>query len=184
MRVNGRSGASIVLGGVLIAGACALHSDDEGGAAQRSRREKATIGSCSGSLVTGSAVFVAAADRVTLELELRGLTPGVHAVHLHEKGDCSAPDGMSAGNHWNPTDQQHGEWGHDSFHLGDIGNVIAGQDGEAKFRLETDRWSIGSGEANDILNRSVIVHDKPDDFTTQPTGAAGGRVGCGVIEKG
>ena len=182
MRARYRREVGWVLGGLLVASACALHSDGAGGGAKA--RATAKIESRSGSRVTGSAVFVAAADQVALEVKLEGLEPGVHAVHLHEKGDCSASDGTSAGDHWNPTQQQHGEWGHSPFHLGDIGNVHAGPDGRATIKLETDRWSIGTGAANDILNRSVIVHAKADDFTTQPTGAAGGRIGCGVIEKG
>ena len=136
----------------------------------------------SGSGLTGTAMFSAEDGQVRLVLEVQGVEPGDHAVHLHQVGDCSSDDGKSAGGHWNPTGEDHGEWGHNPFHLGDIGNLVIGEDGAGTIELTTDRWSIGSGADNDILGRSVIVHAGVDDFTTQPTGAAGGRIGCGVVE--
>jgi len=131
--------------------------------------------------VRGRADFTAAEGKVTLRLELSGLSPGEHAVHLHEKGDCSAPDASSAGGHWNPTEEGHGKWGTHPFHRGDIGNVVAGPDGTATVTFSTDLWSIGGDPSRDVVGRSVIVHARTDDFTTQPTGNAGGRVACGVI---
>lgn len=104
------------------------------------------------------------------------------AVHLHEMGDCGDMGKMAHG-HWNPTNQQHGKWGSGSFHLGDIGNVSLDAAGKGSLEMETDLWSIGGDEKSNILNRSVIVHSGVDDFTTQPTGNAGSRIGCGVIVK-
>ena len=137
----------------------------------------------SGSTLTGTAKFVADAGSVTLTLNVQSAPPGEHAVHLHETGDCSAPDATSAGAHWNPTKSDHGQWGHAPFHLGDIGNLHVGEDGTGSLILTTDRWAIGTGDPGDILGRAVIVHEKLDDFTTQPTGAAGGRIGCGVVRR-
>jgi Cu-Zn family superoxide dismutase len=91
--------------------------------------------------------------------------------------------GKMAHGHWNPTNQQHGKWGSSSFHLGDIGNVPLDAAGKGSLEMETNLWTIGGDSTSNILNRSVIVHGGTDDFTTQPTGNAGSRIGCGVIMK-
>lgn len=148
------------------------------------QRATAWINPKSGSALHGSAVFVNEGGQVSLQVSLESAPPGEHAVHIHQVGDCSAEDGSSAGGHWNPTNENHGQWGHSPFHLGDIGNVLVGPDGRGTLSLSTDRWSMGSGGPNDIVGKSVIVHEKVDDFTSQPTGAAGGRIGCGVIKEG
>lgn len=144
------------------------------------KRAGARIEAKSGSKVEGTATFKAKGGKVTLTLTLRNAPPGEHAVHLHEKGDCSDPEGKSAGAHWNPTDSPHGKWG-GSCHMGDIGNVTVDARGNGKLTLTTDLWTIGGPAASDILGKSVIVHAALDDFTTQPTGNAGGRIGCGVV---
>ncbi len=150
-------------------------------AAGEERRAEAVIEAKSGSKLTGHAMFVQKNGRVALDLTIENAPPGTHAVHLHEKGDCSAPDAMSAGPHWNPTNVAHGQWGHDPFHRGDIGNVEVGKDGKGRTTLETDLWTIGGKPETDILGRAIVVHAGPDDFVTQPTGNAGGRIGCGVV---
>ncbi len=135
----------------------------------------------SGSGLTGKAVFVQRGNSVALQIMLENASPGIHAIHLHEKGDCSAPDAMSAGPHWNPEGLAHGKWGHPPFHRGDIGNVEVGQDGKGATSLTSEVWSIGGAPETDVTNKAVVVHAGPDDFTTQPTGNAGGRIGCGVV---
>jgi Cu-Zn family superoxide dismutase len=139
----------------------------------------------SGATLKGKAEFRQpdGTKEVTVKVDVEGAPEGVHAVHIHEKGDCSSPDGKSAGGHWNPTSDQHGQWGHDHFHLGDIGNMTVGKDGKGTIELKTDKWTIGGGGPNDIIGKSVIVHEKVDDFTTQPTGNAGNRIGCVVIAE-
>jgi Cu-Zn family superoxide dismutase len=114
-------------------------------------------------------------------LKVQNLPPGQHAAHLHEKGDCSAADGSSAGGHWNPMTHEHGKWDNGAHHLGDIGNIEVQPDGSGTVTLTTDKWTIGTGQPNDIVGKAIIVHEKQDDFQTQPTGNAGGRVGCGVV---
>lgn len=139
----------------------------------------------SNSTAKGEAYFTQENGKVKLEAKFGGLKPGTHAIHLHEKADCSAADGTSAGGHWNPTHQKHGKWGDaDGYHKGDIGNLEANADGNASISMETDEWCIGCGDENkDILGKSIIIHEVADDFKTQPTGNAGGRVACGgVIE--
>ena len=142
----------------------------------------ATIEARSGSQVTGTADFIQLPDgRTRVVLNLTGLTPGPHGVHLHEVGDCSAEDATSAGPHWNPTSQAHGGPGAPEHHAGDFGNVIAGDDGEATMVLETDDFTV-EGE-NSVLGKAIVVHGAADDLTSQPAGNSGPRVGCGVIVR-
>ena len=143
------------------------------------------LDSKSGSTATGVAIFVQEYGQVRLICEFEGLTPGTHAMHLHEKADCSAADGTSTGGHWNPTFEKHGSWGDPKgYHRGDIGNLTAKADGTAKLMFQTDQWCIGCGDpTKDILGKAVIIHEGRDDLTTQPTGNAGGRVSCGGIIK-
>lgn len=134
--------------------------------------------------LTGTVEFVQQNGKVKMVLTVTCATMANKsvAVHIHEMGDCGDMGKMAHG-HWNPTNQQHGKWGSSSFHSGDIGNVSLDATGKGTLELETDLWSIGGDEKTNILNRSVIVHGGVDDFTTQPTGNAGSRIGCGVITK-
>ncbi len=133
----------------------------------------------SGTDTQGTAKFTQTGKNVELDLNVYKLTPGLHAVHIHEKGDCSAADGSSAGGHWNPTSDDHGKWGHDEHHMGDIGNLNANKEGTARIVFKTDKWCLGCGdETKNIIGKSLIIHASEDDFKTQPTGNAGGRVGC------
>jgi superoxide dismutase, Cu-Zn family len=109
-----------------------------------------------------------------------GLTPGQHGFHIHEKGDCSAPDATSAGGHFNPTGQPHGHPAHDHHHLGDMPMLQADASGSATLKSFLPGLSL-DGKPSGILGRAVIVHADPDDFRTQPTGNSGARVACGVV---
>ncbi|HZH69209.1 MAG TPA: superoxide dismutase family protein, partial [Flavobacteriaceae bacterium] len=137
----------------------------------------------SGSEAVGKAQFIERDGKVFFTAKIQGLTPGTHAIHLHEKSDCSADDATSTGGHWNPTFEQHGKWGDpDGFHRGDIGNFEANEEGLGTIEFETDLWCIGCGdEKKDIIGKAIIVHEAADDFVTQPTGDAGGRVSCGAV---
>jgi Cu-Zn family superoxide dismutase len=139
----------------------------------------------SGSDVQGTVTFTQEDDEVTMMADFSGLSEGEHAIHIHENADCSADDGTSAGGHWNPTDEQHGEWGSsDGYHRGDIGNMTADADGNATMEFTTDEWCIGcDDEKMNIVGHGVIVHDGADDFTSQPSGDAGSRVSCGEISQ-
>ena len=143
-----------------------------------------SLESRSNSTVTGIATFSEENGMVTFVAKLSGLKPGVHAIHIHEKADCSAADAASAGGHWNPTFKKHGKWTDPEHHKGDIGNFTADKDGNGTITLKTDEWCIGCSDTNkDILGKGLIVHEKADDFTTQPTGNAGGRIACSAIIK-
>jgi Cu-Zn family superoxide dismutase len=138
----------------------------------------------SGSNVTGTATFTEKNGEVTLVAKLTGLTPGIHAIHIHEKSDCSAADGTSTGGHWNPTFKKHGKFGVGEYHKGDIGNFTANVNGKATVYFKTNEWAIGgTDETKNILNKGLIVHKDADDFVSQPTGNAGGRVACSGIIK-
>lgn len=158
----------------------AARSEPEG-PPPKGKEAVATIEAKSGSQVTGNATFTEKDGVVNMELRIRNAPPGVHAVHIHEFGDCSDPEAKSAGSHWNPTGSPHGKWGHGGAHLGDIGNLEVDAAGEGTVTLSTNLWTIGDGAASDIVGKSLIIHADPDDFVTQPTGNAGGRIGCGVI---
>lgn len=147
------------------------------------RQASAAIEAKSGTTTSGMAVFTADGKAVTLKLDITNAPPGEHAVHIHEQPDCSAPDATSAGEHWNPTSAPHGRPNGEPVHLGDIGNMKVGDDGRGSLTYTTDRWSIGTGQMNDVVGRSIIVHAGADDFTTQPAGAAGARIGCGIIKQ-
>jgi len=104
------------------------------------------------------------------------------AVHLHEHGDCG-DNGKASHGHWNPTNVEHGKWGSSSFHAGDIGNVKLDGKGKGSMELTTDVWTLGGKSSTNILNKAIIVHGGVDDYTTQPTGNAGDRIGCGIIRS-
>lgn len=135
--------------------------------------------------VKGEITFTQKDGQVMMMATLTGLTAGEHAIHIHETADCSSADGKSAGGHWNPTFEPHGKWGAaEGYHKGDIGNFTADAEGNGKIEFSTDKWCIGcEDETKNIIGKGVIVHQGVDDFTTQPTGDAGGRVSCaGIIQ--
>lgn len=146
---------------------------------------QATIsGTYADTTVEGTAVFDQSNGQVKMILNLTIPSKANQsvAVHLHEHGACGDM-GKEAHGHWNPTNQNHGKWGGESFHSGDIGNVQLDADGKGSTTLETDLWSIGGDSTTNILNRAVIVHGGVDDFVSQPSGDAGNRIGCGVIQQ-
>lgn len=139
----------------------------------------------SDSNVKGEVSFTEENGTVSMNAILSGLTPGEHAIHIHEKADCSSADGKSTGGHWNPTFAPHGKWGStEGYHRGDIGNFTADAEGNATVEFSTDEWCLGCGdETKNLIGKGVIVHQGEDDFVTQPTGNAGGRISCaGIIE--
>lgn len=139
----------------------------------------------SDSNVTGEVTFTEENGSVIMKANLSGLTEGEHAIHIHEKADCSSADGKSTGGHWNPTFQPHAKWGAEGgYHKGDIGNFMADTEGNAVVDFATDEWCIGcDDETKNIVGKAVIVHQGVDDFTSQPSGAAGARIACtGIIQ--
>lgn len=126
--------------------------------------------------------YQAGQDTVRVNAQVTGLPPNSErGFHIHENGNCSAPDAMSAGGHYNPTGHQHGKAGPQS-HVGDLPSLMADSTGVATLIYETKNISIGTGQPSDVKGRAVVVHKDKDDFTTQPTGNSGARIGCGVIQ--
>lgn len=132
-----------------------------------------------GNDVHGLVTFTRAGSDIKIVADLKGLAPGKHGFHIHQWGDCSAPDGTSAGGHFNPENTKHGGPSDAERHVGDLGNVDAGDDGTAHLEM-TDSMISFSGK-HSIIGRAIIVHAGEDDLTSQPTGAAGARVASGVI---
>ncbi|RPG68422.1 MAG: superoxide dismutase family protein [Flavobacteriaceae bacterium TMED42] len=139
----------------------------------------------SNSNTSGEVSFTEKDGVVSMEAHIYGLDPGTHAIHLHEKADCSSPDGKSTGGHWNPTFEQHGAWKEESgFHRGDIGNFEADDNGHGMIKFSTDLWCIDCDDPiKNIVGKAVIVHQGADDLISQPSGAAGSRVSCaGIVQ--
>ena len=140
----------------------------------------ATLAPTAGNATAGQVMFHEMGGHLMAHARITGLKPNAeHGFHLHEKGDCSAPDGTSAGGHFNPTGQPHGPQGA-AHHAGDMPALKADANGVADVHFHLDGPTIAAGPTS-IIGRSVIVHAMPDDYTTQPTGNSGARIACGVI---
>ena len=141
-----------------------------------------TLMPASGSLVSGKLTAAPMAGGVRITGEIGGLTANsMHAIHIHEKGDCSAADATSAGGHFNPVQQPHGRAGSGPHHGGDMDNIVADGNGVAHVDVRALGVTLGGG-ATDIGGRAVVVHAAQDDYVSQPAGNAGARVACGVIK--
>ena len=142
---------------------------------------KAELQSKSGSSVTGALSLRQESAGVRITGDVRGLAPAsTHGFHVHEKGDCSAPDASSAGPHFNPGGSPHGKMGAGPHHAGDMPNIVADKRGTARVDVLVPGATLGEG-ANSVTGRAIVVHRDPDDYQTQPAGNAGPRVACGVI---
>ena len=158
---------------ILILGGCATAMGPSAGA---------TLAPISGSNATGTVTFTELGDgSVEVRADLRGVPPGVHGFHVHDKGDCG-DNGNAAGGHFNPTAAPHGAPDATSHHAGDFGNVTADANGIVSIRFTTRSITVEAGP-NSVVGHAVILHANPDDLTTQPTGNAGGRIACGVVER-
>lgn len=135
----------------------------------------------SGAQVSGSVNFTAEGGGVRVLAQVRGLSPGEHGFHVHEVGDCSAPDATSAKGHFNPAGKPHGHHGGSERHAGDMPNLVADGYGNASLSARLDQLSLTEGPSG-ILRRSVVIHADPDDYKSQPAGNSGKRIACGVIK--
>lgn len=134
--------------------------------------------------VIGTATFTQLNDTlVRIDIEASGLTPGRHGVHIHSVGSCVAPTFASAGGHFNPTGETHGLHGGDGAHAGDLHNLVVRPDGTVNFVLTTSRVSLMEGTTSlfDANGSALVIHAGEDDQVTDPSGASGARVACGVI---
>ncbi|MFQ5457052.1 MAG: superoxide dismutase family protein [Myxococcota bacterium] len=152
-----------------------LPPEAAGGASARAKIEAR-----SGSGLSGTASFEESDAGVRVVVKVSGASPGEHGVHIHAVGDCSAEDAKSAGGHFNPAGTAHGAPGAGPHHAGDFGNIMIGEDGTGTLEITSSEITLGAG-ANSIAGRAIIVHGGADDLASQPSGAAGPRIGCGVI---
>lgn len=134
-----------------------------------------------GGTVEGAVSFREENGGVTIIAHVEGAPPGLHGFHIHEVGDCSAADFTSAGGHFNPTGVEHGAPDAEVHHAGDLGNIEVGEDGSAHYEATSTMLTVSEGP-NSVVGRAVILHEGQDDLASQPTGAAGARLACGVIE--
>ena len=164
----------------MVATSCkSEHPGTETNKKNETTRAKAFLSPTQGNKVKGIVTFQKVGETVRIVADVEGLTPGEHGFHIHEFGDCSAPDGSSAGGHFNPHNSKHGSPEDKNRHAGDLGNITANGDGKGHYH-RIDNVIKLNGDSS-IIGRSVIIHSSSDDFVTQPTGNAGGRLSCGVI---
>jgi len=129
--------------------------------------------------IRGVVYFDQTENGVSVKATFTGLEPGPHGFHIHQFGNCAGEDGSAAGGHYNPTNNDHGERTQDNRHMGDLGNVMANEDGNATVEFIDSKLELNG--PNSILGRGIILHADDDDLESQPSGAAGPRVACGVI---
>ena len=138
-------------------------------------------GTTEGSKVSGTVTFLQQGENVLVQAKFSNLPPGKHGFHIHEKGSCE-DQGKAAGGHFNPMGTPHGflpQDGMEKAHSGDLGNTLADEKGDAAIMMLLPGVTLQGG-MHDVAGLAVIVHEKEDDFG-QPTGNAGGRIGCGII---
>ncbi|WP_194722402.1 superoxide dismutase family protein [Noviherbaspirillum malthae] len=172
--------ASLLLGSIALAGCAGMSGQ---GAGNPKPIAVSQLNPTQGNKTGGAVSFVQNGDRILVDARVDGLTPGLHGFHVHEKGDCSSPDGMSAGGHFNPGSKPHGGPDHSDRHAGDFGNLEADANGNAvlKLSIPASQVSLSRDASNSIVGKALIVHADPDDYKTQPTGNAGKRLACGII---
>jgi Cu-Zn family superoxide dismutase len=136
-----------------------------------------------GAQVAGALSLVPDGDAVVVTGLVTGLAPDSgYGFHVHEKGDCSSTDFKSAGEHFNPTGQPHGNPGEPAHHLGDVPNLMSNNVGRADVNARIEGATLGDGGPHDLVGKAFVVHAKPDDYKTQPSGNSGDRIACGVVE--
>lgn len=189
-----RPALTLLLAGCIVASGCVFVSastdDDHGTRGSAGAHEgtsegtgnvaRAVVEAKSGSELTGKATFSELEGGVIVKLTVENAAPGWHAVHIHETGDCSAADGTSAGGHFNPAGVDHGSPHAAVHHAGDLGNMEVRADGTGLHVIFMPGLTVSPGDTS-VVGRAIVVHADADDLVSQPTGAAGGRIGCGVI---
>jgi len=145
----------------------------------------ATLGATKGSSASGGVTFEQRGDKVVVTAKVSGLSPGGHGFHIHEKGDCSSDDGMSAGGHFNPDGKRHGWMNPAGLHAGDLPNLIVGPDGSGRAEFYAPRVTLGAGSQSLFQpdGTALVIHAGPDDEATDPAGNSGDRIACGVITR-
>ena len=167
----------------LAASGCATTMPDAGSTTAPMASAKLMAGD---GAARGEAMITQADDGLHVVVKAMGLTPGMHAVHIHTTGTCTAPDFASAGGHWNPTGREHGKDNPAGKHMGDMPNMLAAADGtgEIDYRVAGGMISGGAMPLMDADGAAVVIHAQADDNKSDPAGNAGGRIACGVVTAG
>ncbi len=165
--------------GILIAGLLGGCATMGGGGPSATAQLQPTRGNN----VEGNVTFTQKGDKVAVTARVSGLKPNQeHGFHVHEKGDCSSGDGMSAAGHFNPKGSPHGHFSTQARHAGDMPNLKADAYGNASMTAELDIITVSEGPTS-VVGRGLIVHAQPDDYKSQPVGNAGARMACAVIRR-
>jgi Cu-Zn family superoxide dismutase len=164
----------VALGALAVAAGCQTVPAD-------APKASAALEPTKGSTARGTVKFVQVGDRVRVSASVSGLKPdGEFGFHIHEAGDCSSGDGMSAKGHFNPYGKPHGHFTTAERHAGDMPNLKSDASGKASLEAELDMITVAPGRAS-IIGRGLIVHVQPDDYGSQPVGNAGARSACAII---
>lgn len=175
-----------MLGSVaLLASACSsslASSPSPAMAGSSAAMAHATLLAADGS-ARGEAMVMQGTDGLHVNVSAVGLTPGLHAVHIHMTGRCTPPDFTSAGGHWNPTGHQHGKDNPKGMHMGDMPNMLIGSDGRGEMEYVVPGGMLRDGAMPllDADGAAIVIHAQADDNKTDPAGNAGGRIACGVL---
>lgn len=176
---------TIIISSMIMLGACGKNGAKLPVSGDNGKVIKVSIVNTEGNDI-GQAVLTEAADGLTFKIKAEGLPPGEHGIHVHEKGECTPPSFESAGSHFNPTDKEHGFNNLKGFHLGDLPNVEVGPDGRLEAVVTTAELTLKPSQQNSILDNdgsALVIHEKADDYKTDPSGNSGDRIACGVINK-
>jgi Cu-Zn family superoxide dismutase len=165
-----------LVGGLVLVAGCATMTGGRGPAATAELKN-------AGGETVGTANLTEEDGKVRLVVQAKGLTPGPHGIHIHAVGRCDPPAFTSAGGHYNPLGKKHGLESPEGAHGGDLPNLTADANGNARYEATTDRVSLREGLLSvfDGDGSAIVIHEKADDQKTDPTGESGGRVVCGVI---